>query len=392
MATHPTSDVLLEGCVSANILSHSKCEYLFTATVCRAWKQNVSSVHTDLATAFETPSRIQEATETGISCNCPYTESSCDFYMEYAEIVDADVSVFQKIHEMGYEWGEFTMQNAANSHKLDVVKFMHRNGCPLTSNVLFNAVNTTYLELVEFLAEQNCPIDDTPIETRDEERFNYNIRSLERAISRNSVDIVKCLRSKLHFPFDPTTLRTACDALLKDCSESMDTLAYLHAEGCTPDADLFYDLINDGNYPAVQFMLANSIGFTRDRDSCSSALCIAINTFNSEIIRLLVEYEFAVTSDAVDLATYDMGLANWLLRVGGGPSQDCRLTSGAYINTIEYDMDAEYCLEVLDWLHEYWELPIGFESTHHLLENPRWSIALDKRDPSVAAWFQKTLH
>lgn len=377
--------VLLEGRVCTNILSYAKHEYLYFGTVCRSWKENVESAYTDLASAFESPARIQEASENGIYCQCPTedgeNETSHDFLMEYAEIVDADVAVFKKIHEMGYGWGDFTMQNAAIGHKIDVVKFMHQHGCPLNSSVLFNAANSNCLELVEYLAEHSCPIDDTPIETENSERFDFNVRSFEQAIAKNYLDIVKCLRTKMNFPFDYNTFRVACEA---DYPKNMDTLAFLHAEGCAPEEDLFYDLIDEGNFYAVKFILTNHLHESRH----SSAICIAVASFQAKIIRLLAEYEFEINSDAVDLATYDIGLVRWLMRVGG---ESCKLTPNAYINTVEYDMDHASCIGALDWLQKDWDLQIGFDSFDELMQNTRWSQALNERDQSIGEWFKDNL-
>lgn len=367
-------NVLLEGRVCTNILSYSSLEYLFTGTVCRAWKENTKSICTDIAAAFESPSRIKEAVDNGVCCQCADRDdgSSCDFLMEYAEIVDADVAVFKTIHEMGYGWGEFTMQNAAIGHKIDIVMFMFEHGCPLNSSVLFNAVNNNCLELVQYLAGHKCPIDDTPIDRED-------TRSFELAISKNYTDIVKCLRSVLKFPFDTDTLKAACNA---DYPKNLHTLRYLHSEGCAPSPFLLYEMINDGNFHAVKFMLRNHL---HDNEG-PTAMCIAVANFQINIMRLLVDYEFEVNNDVVDLATYDMGIVKWLIRVAGG--NKCRLTSRAYINTIEYDMDETYCIEVLDRLLHEWKLDIGFASFEELVQNQRWSKALYHRDPVVTDWFR----
>lgn len=379
-------NVLLNGCVCTNILSYTHLEYLFTATVCRTWKENTKGeVYTDLAAAFESPSRIQEAVENGVRCRCSEDTddgeelSSCDFLMEYAEIVDADVTVFQKIHEMGYAWGAYTMQNAAIGNKVEIIKFMHQHGCPLTANVLFNAANYNCLELVGYLAENGCPIDAEPIETEDETLPTYNVRSLEKAISKNHLDVVMYLRSKMNFPFNDETFRVACNA---DYPKNLHTMAYLHAEGCVPPPFLLYEMIDQGNFHAVNFMLIHRL----HENKCATAMCIAVARFETNIMRLLVAYDFEVSDDVVDLATYDIGLVKWLIRVGANTTQ-CRLTSGAYINTIEHEMDEVYCIEALDWLLNYWKIDIGFTSFSTLVKNERWSQALAMRHPSITDWF-----
>ena len=303
---------------------------------------------------------------------------ACDFLMEYAELVDADVSIFEKINQLGFGWGKYTMQNAAIGRKVEIVKFMHQHGCPLNSSVLFNATNVNCIELVEYLAENGCPIDVTPIEMEDPDRSDFNTRSLERAIEKNSLHIVKLLRTKMNFPFDSCTFRTACEA---DFPKNMDTLQFLHAEGCRPDETLFYDLIEDGNYHAVKFMLANHL----HRDKHSSAMSIAVNNFHHNIVRLLADYKFDIDSDAVDLATYDMALLRWLMRVGG---KRCKLTPKAYINTVEYDMDHASCIEALDSLQNTWNLDTGFETMEELMQNRRWSDALNRADQSITEWFK----
>ncbi|CAN0225223.1 unnamed protein product [Hapterophycus canaliculatus] len=374
--------VLLEGRVVTKVISYIINEYLYTGTVCRSWRENVKPVYTDLAVAFESTSRIQEAVENGIYCQCPRqageNEPSCDFLMEYAEIVDADVAVFKKIHDMGYDWGDFTMQNAAIGHKIDIVKFMHQHGCPLNNSVLFNAANSNCLELVEYLAEHECPIDVTPIEIDNPERFDFNVRSLEQAIAKNFLDVVKCLRTKMNFPFCSKTFRTACNA---DYPGNIDTLVFLHSEGCVPDQNLFFDLINDGNYGAVKFMLTNHLHHNKH----SVAMCITVANFQPRIVKLLADYQFEIDSDVVDLATYDMALLRWLIRIGG---ESCKLTPNAYINTLEYDMDHASCIDTLDCLHTTWKLGTGFRSMDELMQNERWSAALDERDQNITEWFK----
>ncbi len=383
-------NVLLEGRVCTNILSYSSLDYLFTATVCRAWKQNSKQCfRTDVANAFESPSRIKEAVENGIRCLCPHntddtdTPNSCDFFMEYAEIVDADVSVFKAIHDMGYGWGQFTMQNAAIDHKIEIIRFMFEHGCPLNSSVLFNAVNSNCLELVQYLAEHNCPIDDTPIETEDQRRVEYNVRSFEKAVAKNDLDIVMCLRSELNFPFGTNTFKVACNA---DYPKNLHTLAYLYEQGCRPSSLLFYEMVDDGNFHAVKFMLEHQLNENRG----PTAMCIAVTRFQANIMRLLVAYRFEVSSDVVDLATYDMGITRWLIRVAGGENC-CRPTHRAYIHTVEHDMDETYCIQALDWLYHYWKVDIGFQTYDELAENPRWAIALNNHDPIVAQWFKDSL-
>lgn len=381
--------VLLEGRVCTNILSFTSLEYLYTSTVCRAWRQNNKKecLHTDVAVAFESPSRIKEAVENGIRCQCPRTidesgddyasNSSCDFFMEYAEIVDADVSVFKAIHDMGYGWGQFTMQNAAIGHKTEIIKFMFEHGCPLNSSVLFNAVNANCLELVQYLAGHNCPIDDTPIETEDQ-----NVRSFEKAISKNYLDIVMCLRSDLKFPFDTNTFKVACNA---DYPKNLHTLSYLHAQGCRPSSFLFYEMVDDGNFHAVKFMLTHQLNENRG----PTAMCIAVTRFQANIMRLLVSYKFEVNSDVIDLATYDMALTRWLIRVAG--DSNCKPTWRAYINTVEHHMNDTDCIQTLNWLYNHWKLDTGFQTYDELAENPRWAHALNNRHAIIAQWFKDSL-
>ena len=378
-------NVLIEGHICTRILSYTHLEYLFTATVCLSWKENSQSVYTDVAAAFEAPSRIQEAVESGISCQCYKTGDglSCDFFMEYAELVDADVEVYAAIHEMGFGWGKFTMQNAAIGRKLDVIRYMFEHGCPLNNSVLFNAVKANCLELVHFLAEHNCPIDDTPIETTDERSPDYNVRSFELAVARNHLDIVECLRSRLNFPFNENTFRAACNA---DFPKNLHVLEYLHSQGCTPPPFLLYEMIDNGNFHAVKFMLGHHLYDNK----CATAMCIAVSRFQANIMRLLVDYGFDINNDVVDYATYDMGITKWLLRVSD--DSECRLTSNAYINTIEYNMVHTHCIQALDWLFYHWKLEIGFGSLQELLHNERWSQALTERDPSITEWFRDKLH
>lgn len=370
--------ILLQGCVCTTILSFTSHEFLYTGTVCRAWKENSTSPTTDIAFAFQSPARITEAVENGISCQCPDREKgdtdSCDFFMEYAELVDADISVFRKIHELGYGWGDYTMQNAAIGHKTEVVRFMHENGCPLSKTVLYNAVTADCLELVEYLAENECPIDDTL--TGGE--MCFPVRAMEQAVTRNSLGVLRCLHEKMDYRFADDTFRIACEA---EYPANMKILRYLRDAGCRPDEELFYDSIEDGNYYATKFMLDNALY----PDRGPTAMRVAVINFQGNIMELLVDHGFEISDSVVSLATYDIGLIRWFMRV-----RNCKLTSDAYFNTVSYDMHHSSCLDMLNWLYHKCRLKIE-TSFQHMLQDQKWSAALDKRHPKIAAWFQQHL-
>lgn len=365
------SEVLTEGRVSKNILSFGKEDFLFTGTVCKAWRENSSSTDTNAKASVESLSRTIEACDSGI----------CTNEAAFVSIEEgADLSIFKEVFHRGIEcWDGVHLEVATSLGRLDVMEFLPKSGrCQFNEEFLHLAVQHDQLESVKYLLRNDCPVDKNIISYRD-------MRSLEVAISHRNLEMVKTLRT-VDYPFAEDTFRTACKALCgiyKPGNKGVtETLEYLYAEGCRPDKQLFHDSIGDGNYHAVEFMLENKLY----ENKLPISMRIAVTNFEGDIMRLLMADDFHVSNDVVDLATYDLGIVNWFM-----DERVCTITPGAYINTIEHDMHHSCCIKALEWLHKVCGFDIGFKTVDKLLQNERWSAALEARHPIVLEWFQKNL-
>lgn len=377
------SEVLTEGRVSKNVLSFGEKDFLFTGTVCKSWRENSASVDTNINFAFRSPSRILEAVDNGIADD----ELPC-FLMERAFVIGAKITMFEKLLQMGFTWNKFMMNNAIIENRLDLIKFVHKHGCPLDEEVLYAAVEHNSIKVVEYFADHSRLIDEMLIEDEDK-RFDICTPSMEKAIVNNNLDIVKCLRVRMDFPFDNDAFRVACNALCGTYEpgnrQTTKMLEYLHAEGCTPEIDQFHDCIEEGNYHAVEFMLQKKLY----ENKLPIAMRIAVVNLQGDIMRLLMAEDFFVSNDVVDLATYDLGIVKWFME-----ERVCTITPGAYINTIEQEqhaMSENCCIEALDWLRWSCGFRVDFKTFDELLQNERWSSALDEWSPRVSKWFQDNI-
>ena len=157
-------------------------------------------------------------------CNCVV---QCDGRLETLKIA----------HELGYTWNTYTSYLAAKYCTVDVMAYLHENGCPWDSGTFSTAGSAAggHLEMLKYLFDHGCPWGRSAC---------YNV-----AYEGN----LQCLKF-LHehgCPWDGRTIRYARLAGHIDCLE------YARAHGCPED--IIYDDNDDDDDDDDQHELAASI-------------------------------------------------------------------------------------------------------------------------------------
>lgn len=361
------SPILTEGRVSANILSFSDNTFLFTATVCKTWRQNSTHTYTGAKEAVESLSRLDEARRCGMD---PYLAS-------FWSLTHADLSIIKKINDHECFWEQQDIEHAAELGRIDVLQFMREKGYLADERVLHTAVRYNRLKVVNYLLSINTPVDKTVIEwgfgpyVIDE----LKMRSMEVAISEQNLTMVRLLRTA-DYPFIEDSFTFASD------TENKKMMKYLVDQGCRPPDGLFADSVASENYVVLDFLIDNLLL----RDEWDLWGCVFEQ--KDDMMMFLIGKGIAPTDDDVDSAICagDLDTAKYLTR-----EYVCRPTSMAYMLVFENDMCDCHYLEFLNWLYDEARCNLGFVLLREMREHPRGSMILDACSSAIEDWFEERL-
>lgn len=362
------SAILTEGNVSANILSFTSEEFLFTATVCTTWRQNSKSTHTRVGASVESISRLEEAEQHGVNLHLASFHS-----LENG----ASISVIRKLNETCCYWEQFDIERAAEHGRIDVLKFMHEMGYPPDERVLHTAVRYNCQEVVKYLLGVGCPVDKTVIEWGfgpyiiDE----LKMRSMEVAITEKNLTMVKILRTT-DYPFIDDSFEFACE------TENIEMLTYLVQEGCRAPEHLFRESVQVGNYFTLEFLIDNNLLVSEwDLWGC-------IMDEDDDMMTFLLTKGIIPTDDDVDsaIAAGNLETAKFLTK-----EYDCRPTSLAYMLTFDNLFCDCHYLVYLNWLHDDMGCGLGFSSLEDMHQDPHGSFVLENCSSTIEGWFEERL-
>ena len=364
-----SSAILTEGCVSANILSFADKTYLFTGTVCKAWRRNSKSTETGAQQSIESLSRLDEAGEYGIDRHLASFWSLRN---------GADISIIRKLNETNCLWVQQDIEHAAELGRVDVLQFMHENWYFADERVLHTAVRYNRLDVVKYLLSVNTPIDRTVIEWGfgpyiiDELRM----RSMEVAISDKNLAMVKLLRTA-DYPFIEDSFTFACD------TENAEMLKYLLHQGCVPPDGLFAECVETKNYFTLAFLIDNLLL----RDEWDLWGCV-LDDGDHDVMMFLLDKGILPTDDDVDSAICGGNLRAAKLLTS---EYNCRPTSLAYMLVFESSFCDRHYLELLNWLHDDMQVSLGFVALKEMQEHPRGSLVLEGCSSVIENWFGERL-
>ena len=72
-------------------------------------------------------------------------------------IKNGNLEILKYLHENGCPWDEDSCYNASENGNLEVLKYLHENNCPWNSNSSAAASHNKQLECLKYLHENGCP-------------------------------------------------------------------------------------------------------------------------------------------------------------------------------------------------------------------------------------------
>lgn len=362
------SSIITEGRASAIILSFGKDDFLFTGTVCRAWRENSTTTDTGARESVQSISRLDEAIEHGVNLH------RASFY----SLEDgASIDTIRKLNQEECYWEQYDIERAAEKGRVDVLEFMQEKGYPPDERVLHSAVRYNRQKVAKYLLRVGCPVDRAVIEWGFGEYIvdELKMRSMEVAISKDNLSMVKILRT-VDYPFNKDSFVFACD------TKNVEMCRYLIQEGCEAPAHLFRESVQLCSYFTLEFLIDNKLLV----DEWDLWGCIMDG--DDQMMHFLLGKGIIPTDDDVDSAigAGNIGLAKFLTKV-----YSCRPTCLAYLLTFENRFcDCQY-LCYLDWLYEQMGCNIGFSSLDEMYEDPHGSYVLENCSSIIEDWFEEKL-
>jgi hypothetical protein len=68
------------------------------------------------------------------------------------------LNMLKYLHENGCPWNEWACANAALGGHLEVLKYLHENGCPWNEDACTNAASGGHVNIMKYLLEKTCPL------------------------------------------------------------------------------------------------------------------------------------------------------------------------------------------------------------------------------------------
>jgi len=142
--------VLTEGNVCANILSFTKDDYLYTATVCSSWGKNCTTKRTSILHALVSVPVLEEAVDSGIET---YQ------LLDLAIVFGADMGVVRKIGEITVCSTHMMPNFAAFRGDIDTLVYLDQDPDEYT---LYEAIRGGKIATVRHIITAGCPLDTVP--------------------------------------------------------------------------------------------------------------------------------------------------------------------------------------------------------------------------------------
>ena len=253
------SSIITEDNVSANILSFTRQNFLFTRTVCKSWYNNGKGTATHVYRAVDSISTVDEAFDNEYPLGIPYI---------WALRNKAEISVFEYLERSGEEWThEEDVVCAAEHGRIDVLQLFRENVSPLfreqgdilDEKILHTAVRHGQLETLVYLMSAGCPVDETRIEwgCGDHVVEELKMCSMEMAARDGRLDILKQLRTNVlpSTPFAHETVEYAIEG------GHLDVLKYIR-DVCRYDVfrKFLFEALSDGDmYDKAAFLVSNDL-------------------------------------------------------------------------------------------------------------------------------------
>lgn len=152
---------------------------------------------------------------------------------------------------------------AAFSGKLDIVKYLHEQGCPWNGCVLNDSCFNGHLEVTKYLYKNGCPV---------------RRKALTYTITRGYLSTLKYLyESLIEYHWDDSYLSEAA------LCGNVEIIKYLHNNNFPWNNDIMINAVMSGKLDAIKYLHENDFPWNED------VLSIAINRGNLDIIKYVYE-------------------------------------------------------------------------------------------------------
>ena len=252
------SFIITEDNVSANILSFTRQNFLFTRTVCKSWYKNGKGTATHVHRSVDSISTVDEA----------YDDFPLDLYAPYIDALEnkSEISVFEYLVSTRHELVEEGAPYAAQHGRVDVLQLFHENEQDLDMQMpvldkrtLHTAVQHGQLHTLVYLMHSGCPVDATRIEwgCGDHVVEELKMCSMEMAARDGRLDIMKQLRTNVlpSTPFPHETVKYALEG------EHLDVLKYIKDiyRYCDVFLRFLSEASSDGDSHRVELLVSNDL-------------------------------------------------------------------------------------------------------------------------------------
>lgn len=211
---------------------------------------------------------------------CPYKN---DVFI-YAARTD-NVNVLDFLHKNGYPWDQNAFKEAVENAYLESLKYFHDNGCPTIPDSCTLAAKKGHLNILKFLHESGYPWNDS---------------TFEQAIINNHLECLKYL----HVNNCPL-INGACNMVA--ARDFIDILKYLHKNGYPWDEWTFQNAFINRSLNCLKYLIENNCPYPND----IYLSVIALNYF--DVLKILHEngipwnetvFEYAVWEERLEMVKY----------------------------------------------------------------------------------------
>lgn len=391
--------------MSSCILSFARDEYLYTGSVCTAWRENAPAKSTSILKALTSVSRMRVALSAGIDTN---------ELLDVAIVFGASMEVLRKIAEenvcdtsmmvnyaaytgnmgtilfLDQAFDEFTIFEAVRGGHLNVVQHMIDNGCDVNKVAEWTHGNNAFvarcLAMAKAAGRQDVVRSLTAYATCS--YYEWDMGCVELSIRTNRLDTLQMLRDA------GATIPPQAFALAVE-SANLDILRYLDSVKATSEEGFIADYIGceDFDITTLERLLETGVVKLHARD-----LQYAIHTRMKPVVDVMLRNGCAVLDETIDhaVAVWDFALAATLMS-----SHTCRPTRKAYewlftggvceccaTGFYPVTTDAFY-LAKLEWIFSATGSHLGFKTMGEMEMDPFWSVLFERVSGNIRAWFEK---
>jgi len=152
------------------------------------------------------------------------------------------LDILKYLHENGCPWTGLACYFAAQYDHLEMLKYLHENGCQWDTHIYGIAGKKGHLEIVKYLYENDCPWDAS---------------TCKSAVTYGSLEIVKYLHTKFIEDSRPWSLWDCFRCKDAIVAGRLEILKYLHENGFPIDESSCNLAVANGHFEVFEWLREN---------------------------------------------------------------------------------------------------------------------------------------